>query len=109
MILSISMVFGSMPETVFAAEYEERTITQETFPEEDEAVSERSENLEDTPASTGGGYTEAEESAAQETETAGTDAATDDNNVQTAVSEEAAEESEKNAENAIDTKIVVNK
>ncbi len=55
MILSISMVFGSMPETVFAAEYEERTITQETFPEEDEAVSERSENLEDTPASTGGG------------------------------------------------------
>ncbi len=63
MILSISMVFGSMPETVFAAEYEERTITQETFPEEDEAVSERSENLEDTPASTGGGYAEAEESA----------------------------------------------
>ena len=62
MILSISMVFGSMPETVFAAEYEERTITQETFPEEDEAVSERSENLEDTPASTGGGYTEAKES-----------------------------------------------
>jgi hypothetical protein len=109
MILSISMVFGSMPETVFAAEYEERTITQETFPEEDEAVSERSENLEDTPASTGGGYTEAEESAAQETETAGTDAATDDNNVQTAVSEEAAEESEKNAEKALDTKLVVNK
>ena len=56
MILSISMVFGSMPETVFAAEYEERTITQETFPEEDEAVSERSENLEDTPASTGFPY-----------------------------------------------------
>ena len=105
MILSISMVFGSMPETVFAAEYEERTITQETLPEEDEAVSERSENLEDTPVSTGGGYTEAEESAAQETETAGTDAATDDNNVQTAVSEEF----EENAEKALDTKLVVNK
>ena len=55
MLLSISMVFGSVPETVSAAEYESHTIEQETLLEEEETVDKRTEALENIPESTGGG------------------------------------------------------
>ncbi len=118
MLLSISMVFGSVPETVSAAEYESHTIEQETLLEEEETVDKRTEALENIPESTGGGYFGAEERTTQETDFASTDTipATDNSEQSTTsentaeeLAEEAAKADENNAANALDTRIILNK
>lgn len=74
LLLSVSMVFGSMPTTALAAEYEESAAVEETVLEESEPAGENdAESSDNTPESTGGEISEVtEESTANETSETGT-------------------------------------
>lgn len=102
LLLSVSMVFGSMPTTAFAAEYEDSVAVEESALDESEAVDENAESSNDAPVSTvGEASEEVEEGESSETESVqetGTAKAENDNKAETEVTTQV--ETEQTAGNA---------
>ena len=97
LLLSVSMVLGSMPTTAFAAEYDESAVMEEAVLEENEVTDENAEASDDTLETAGEDLKNAEAEAVTETK----DAAETKNDAS-----EVVEAVEVNAEAALVTEII---
>lgn len=113
LLLSVSMVLGSMPTTALAAEYDESAVIEEAVLEENEVTDENAGASNDAPETTGGGYMEeAKEGKTSEVNTKQETANVIDDNKAEIVTEtdddaaEIVEAAELNAEAALATEII---